>query len=97
MQKAFGAYGSLYRTGGDEFVALIHADEETLAGIMEKVNSIMESWKGINVKELSISVGYASHREFPDLTMEELGRTADKKMYEAKTAYYQKHDRRRRT
>ena len=96
LQNAFGPYGSIYRTGGDEFVALIHANKETLAKIMEKLNSDVDSWHGHSVDKMSISIGYASHREFPDMSIEELGKIADQKMYEAKNEYYQKHDRRRR-
>jgi diguanylate cyclase (GGDEF)-like protein len=95
LQKGFGQYGSLYRIGGDEFAALIRANEESLNGIMDNVNSIVDSWKGHSVDRMSISIGYASHRDFPDMTIEELGKIADNKMYEAKKAYYQKHDKRR--
>ena len=95
MQNGFGPYGCIYRIGGDEFAALIHANEETFAGIMENLNSIMNSWKGQSVDKLSISIGYASHREFPDMTIDELGKIADKKMYEAKQEYYKYHDRRK--
>ena len=96
MRKGFGLYGSLYRTGGDEFVALICADKETLARILLNLNSITDSWRGQSVDGLSISVGYASHSEYPDMTIEELGKIADKKMYDAKEEYYKEHDRRRR-
>ena len=61
------------------------------------MDSIIDSWKGKSVDKLSISIGYAAYREFSDMTIEELGRTADKKMYEAKEKYYQSHERRRRT
>lgn len=96
LQKGLGPHGSLYRIGGDEFAALIRVKEESLDGVLDNLNSIVDSWKGHSVDELSVSVGYASHREFPDMTIEELGRIADQKMYEAKKEYYQKHDRRRR-
>ncbi len=96
LQNGFGQYGSIYRIGGDEFAALINADEATLARIMENMNSIMKGWKGQNIDKMSISIGYASHRQFPDMTIEELGKTSDKKMYEAKGEYYKNHDRRRR-
>ncbi len=33
LQKGFGRYGSLYRIGCDEFVALIRVKEESLNGI----------------------------------------------------------------
>ena len=96
LQNGFGKYGSLYRIGGDEFAALIRVDEGSLARVLENVNSIIDGWKGHSVDKMSISIGYASHREYPEMTVEELGRTADRKMYEAKNEYYKTHDRRRR-
>ncbi|MCR4907448.1 MAG: GGDEF domain-containing protein [Lachnospiraceae bacterium] len=95
MKNGFGPYGSVYRVGGDEFAALINADEKTFADIMKNVHSIMDNWKGQSVDKLSVSIGYASHREFPDMTIEELNKTADKLMYVAKAEYYKSHDRRR--
>ena len=65
--------------------------------IIENVNSIITGWKGQIVDKISVSMGYASHREFPDRTIDELSRTADIKMYKAKSEYYRNHDRRRRT
>ena len=94
LQNVFGPYGSIYRIGGDEFAALICANEETLAEIMEKLNSNVDSWRGQSVDRISVSVGYAAHSEYPDMTIEELGKAADQKMYESNREYYQKHDRR---
>ena len=96
LQNGLGQYGSLYRIGGDEFVALIRVNAGSLAGVLENVNSIVDGWKGHSVDKMSISIGSASHSEFPDMKIEELGKTADKRMYEAKNEYYQKHDRRKR-
>ena len=70
--------------------------EEPLSEIIENVNSIINGWKGQIVDKSSVSIGYASHREFPDRTIDELSRIADIKMYEAKSEYYRNHDRRRR-
>ncbi len=95
MNTGFGPYGSVYRIGGDEFVALIHADDKTLAEIMEKEHTMVDGWKGYSVDQLSVSFGYASHSEFPEQTIGELIKTADKMMYAAKNEYYKTHDRRR--
>ncbi len=95
LQNAFGQYGSLYRTGGDEFTALICANEETLAEIFKKLYSDMDNWRGKIVDNISISIGYVSHRESPDMTIEALSKAADKKMYDAKRDYYKEHDRRK--
>jgi len=93
-----GEYGQIYRIGGDEFAALIHTRGDSIDGIVEKLNTFVKGWKGRYAKELSLSVGYASHSEFPEATMESLIKTADKRMYEAKHAYYvsEGRDRRRR-
>ncbi len=96
LQSGLRPYGNIYRIGGDEFAALIRVKEESLAGVLENVKSIVDGWKGHSVDKVSVSIGYASHREFPDMSVEELGKIADQKMYEAKNEYYQKHDRRRR-
>ena len=95
LQKGFSPYGSLYRIGGDEFAALLSVKEGQLDGILENVKKIVKDWKGETVNELHISIGYAAHREFPDLNIEELGKCADKRMYEQKSEYYKTHDRRR--
>ena len=84
-----GEYGQVYRIGGDEFAALIHTKGDPIDGILEKLNTLVDEWKGRCVQQLSLSVGYASHDEFPEATMESLIKTADKRMYDAKRAYYQ--------
>ncbi len=83
-----GAYGRVYRIGGDEFAALIHTKGDSIDGIIDKLNTLVNKWQGRCVQQLSLSVGYASHKEFPEARMESLIRTADKRMYDAKRAYY---------
>lgn len=77
-----------FRIGGDEFAALIHTKEDSIDRIADELQTVTKNWTGENVGELSLSVGYASHKEFPGATMETLIRTADKRMYEAKREYY---------
>ncbi|MCR4579709.1 MAG: hypothetical protein K5681_05110 [Treponema sp.] len=50
----------------------------------------MASWKGQLVESLSISYGFISKKEKPDLSVRELAALADKRMYEAKSEYYRK-------
>ena len=89
MQNAFFSYGRLFRIGGDEFAALICVKQEKLAEILEKLNAVVDDWRGNTVEHMSISIGYASHRQFPEMTIEDLCKAADEKMYEAKREYYQ--------
>ncbi|MCR5487535.1 MAG: sensor domain-containing diguanylate cyclase [Lachnospiraceae bacterium] len=88
LREALGDFGKAYRIGGDEFAALIHAEEKSLDGILEKLNALAKAWKGSTVKELSFSVGHASHQEFPEASMETLIKTADQRMYDAKREHY---------
>ncbi len=75
---------------------MICVGKEALDGIMEQVKESLAGWKGHSVNEISASFGYAAHRDFSEMNIEELGKTADMKMYDEKNVYYQTHDRRRR-
>ena len=77
------------RIGGDEFIALIHEKASSLDMIMDKLHAVAKDWKGNRINGLSLSVGYASHQEFPDASIDALIKIADNRMYEAKRAYYQ--------
>lgn len=90
MQKAFGSYGKVYRTGGDEFVSIFFADNEQLEAIRNDLDSITESWTGEAVQTLSLSVGYVAKNEYEDKSLLEIAKIADKRMYLAKSAYYSK-------
>ncbi|MCQ2538028.1 MAG: GGDEF domain-containing protein [Lachnospiraceae bacterium] len=90
MQKAFGSYGKVYRTGGDEFVSIFFADNEQLEAIRNDLDSITESWTGEAVQTLSLSVGYVAKNEYEDKSLLEIAKIADKRMYLAQSAYYSK-------
>jgi len=98
LKESFGAYGDVYRIGGDEFAAMLSMTEEQRIGAMEKLDRISESWKGEHLSGVSLSCGWASSREFPSENISELIRISDERMYAAKDAYYRKsgNDRRRR-
>ena len=89
LKQRLGSYGRVYRVGGDEFAAMIFADEEHLTAIRTDLNDTMLAWHGATVHELSMSFGFAARQEFPaGTTVAELAKAADKRMYEAKAAYY---------
>jgi diguanylate cyclase (GGDEF)-like protein len=96
LLSALGSYGRVYRTGGDEFMAIVNADD--CAALAEDVKNKASAWHGRLVDGVSISVGYASRTEFPQAAVEELEKLADKRMYEAKAKHYQESgvDRRKR-
>ena len=98
ISNIFDQYGKCYRTGGDEFIALVHVDPNQIDSILEELTIKVAEWKGKDVKEMSLSAGAASRKEFPNYTVDELVATADQRMYKIKSDYYISHgiDRRRR-
>ena len=94
MQRCFGSYGRVYRIGGDEFVAMIFADTDKLEEIKADLNERIHNWSGETISHFSIACGYATKREFADLSVKEMAKVADERMYQAKGQYYQEGDNR---
>lgn len=90
MEKVFGPHGHVYRTGGDEFVAVLFVDSDRIKSVLDDFDIAVSNWKGTQVDELSISYGYVSKKDFPGLTIRRLSMEAEKKMYEAKSSHYRK-------
>lgn len=97
IKKCFADYGELFRVGGDEFVAMIEVDDQQLKAIKDKFEEMIAYWNLHLAKGLSVSCGYAQHREFPEKKLEELVKIADMRMYQAKQRHYKARgvDRRR--
>ena len=96
LASVFGR-DSLFRIGGDEFIAVLEGKSE-IAGLFEALDcAIIEA----NMKEtayktpLSMSKGYARYDQERDKEYREVAHRADDAMYEDKAEYYKKHDRRR--
>lgn len=79
-----------YRIGGDEFTAIWLIDDELYLQMQETFREYVASWKGAYCDFLSISLGWASRDEFPMDSIDDLLRTADKRIYEDKAAYYRR-------
>lgn len=92
MRRVFGSYGNLYRIGGDEFVALIHASESQMESIINDFNETARNWRGKLIEGLTISLGYVTGREAETegMSLHQMAVLADKRMYDDKTSYYQK-------
>ncbi len=88
MRESFGTYGNIYRTGGDEFAAVIYCDDKELQQVVAEFENNMAAWHGQQVDGLSIAYGYASKRENPHCNVKELYTLAEKRMYESKSAHY---------
>ncbi|MCR4588561.1 MAG: GGDEF domain-containing protein [Lachnospiraceae bacterium] len=90
MVKSLRPYGQIYRTGGDEFIAILFCDDQKLKEVLADFDQTMAGWKGKLVEGLTISYGYISKEEEPHKSVRELAGIADKRMYEAKAAHYRR-------
>lgn len=93
MNIHFEEFGKLYRTGGDEFIALLHVEKCRLNDVFEGLQESTSRWKGELVDSLSLSVGYASAADHPESSVKDLGLKADQGMYAEKRNYYQQSGR----
>lgn len=90
MKRSLGSYGKVYRTGGDEFVAILFCDEQKLKEVLADFDDMVAKWSGKLVDNISVSYGWISKYEKVGASFRELGNIADQRMYQAKAAYYQK-------
>ncbi len=83
MCNTFRNSDLLYRYGGEEFIAIISADDEGAArNVFERVRKAIEAHYFPRIEKMTISIGYcAANTDF--LPQEVLGR-ADRSLYEAK-------------
>ena len=96
ITDVFNRYGKCYRTGGDEFITLSHVSEEEVKPAVEELKKKVDHWEGKKISKMSLSVGYASRKEFPNYTIDELISIADQRMYSNKSKYYLEHGIERR-
>jgi len=90
MKNCFGPYGKIFRTGGDEFNAIINAGEIQLDYIRRDFENSIMDWRGRLVDHVSVSYGIVSKNEVPSGNIYEIAKLADTRMYESKSEYYKK-------
>lgn len=96
IEICFKDYGKAYRTGGDEMVVIFNADKVKRDQIKADFEKTVAGWSGETVERLSVACGYVCSEEYPGKPITELATIADKRMYEAKAAYYKKRENDRR-
>ena len=97
LRDVFGEYGQIYRIGGDEFFVIAKLSPGGLGKTVKTLEEKTAAWHGEKNRELSISCGYVTSREFPSENLQELIRISDERMYAAKDEYYRKTGKQRRT
>lgn len=86
--ETFGLYGNCYRVGGDEFIVFANISDKELQEVADKFRESCTLWHGNKAKALSVSVGYADVAGNGGLSLEELIKVADDRMYVDKDNYY---------
>ena len=86
LLTAVGPRGKVYRTGGDEFMAIVYAVD--CQALISEIQNRAAQWHGFAVDAISLSVGCAAHADHPEAGIEELEKLADQYMYEEKARYY---------
>ncbi|MCR5282124.1 MAG: GGDEF domain-containing protein [Lachnospiraceae bacterium] len=95
LREATEKFGKVYRTGGDEFMMILHT--EVPEAVRESILQKAAAWRGENIEQLTMSVGYAAAADHPGESVERLEQLADAEMYKEKDRYYKEKgiDRRR--
>ena len=95
LQSVIEDYGAVYRTGGDEFIGVFNIPPDELQSIKDKIAEKTAAHKGKYVNAISISLGFATRSENPELSLDELIKLSDERMYADKEAYYERTGSRR--
>lgn len=98
MVDAYSKYGTIYRTGGDEFIALLMCEDKDAQKIEEIMNTAIKYTNEKNGSNISVAIGVAVWKDNSEKNYFELEKLADSIMYENKSRYYRESgvDRRKR-
>lgn len=88
ISETFNEIGKSYRIGGDEFIVLAYSDVKKIDRYTKTLEKKMVEWQGKEVPHLSLSVGYATAKEFDLPNINDLVAAADQRMYKVKNDYY---------
>lgn len=90
MKRCFSLYGKIFRTGGDEFFAIINAHQTELESIIRDFEEATLEWRGKLSDSLSVSYGIVTCSDVKDGDIHDMINLADERMYKFKSKYYQK-------
>ncbi len=85
LRKAYGESGLCYRTGGDEFVIIVHKHLDKIDAMNTTLQQLLQKQQAADERIPGVSVGYAiAPADCPNV--EAVIEEADQRMYEAKRA-----------
>ena len=94
LALSVGKKGKVYRTGGDEFMAVIHTDDP--GELRDAIKNKAKEWHGVYTEEVTLSIGFAAHSAHADASVDDLEHIADADMYADKERYYKERGLERR-
>ncbi|WP_165046269.1 GGDEF domain-containing protein [Adlercreutzia sp. ZJ138] len=91
LRNAFGPDSTISRIGGDEFAVVSFDDPERVSDQLADLIRETRTWKCTFTERdcpLVLSAGCVSRSEFPEYSLEEMQKEADRRMYKDKAAWY---------
>ena len=88
LRKVFNGAGKIYRTGGDEFTAVLSCGQKETEKLLQILQEETDNWRGVYVNHMTMAYGLASREEFITYSIQQLEKEADSRMYQNKNAYY---------
>ena len=88
LRNTVGNFGDIFRTGGDEFMAIVRTNHVPVEKITKLIKENMDNCPSHYDTQLSMAIGYATSMEYPDKTIDEIIGIADENMYKDKSLYY---------
>lgn len=91
IRSAFSSNSTstISRMGGDEFAILLLATEAEIKKRIDSLQSSLKNYRKSSINGISIAIGYASVKDYPEYTLDELGKVADEYMYQDKKKFYE--------
>lgn len=81
IRDVFGDIGEWFRLGGDEFLVATTAEHEVIREKTALFESLVDEWQGKYVDDLVVSYGVVHASDYPGLSLDELMKKADGRMY----------------
>lgn len=90
VQTSLKKIGVIYRTGGDEFFAILKTQSPNdVRTCLTELHALADKWTGYLVKHMSLSVGYKTfNTDENNLDIKKYIKIADQRMFEAKRYHY---------
>jgi len=93
LQKAIGSHGIVIRYAGDEFIALINTQDESITQTyIDKILHLFENYNQNSGMPYKLSASIGSHKlNLKEESVDSFINTIDSRMYENKKAFYASH------